>query len=122
MQTVSQPSQQALFTLSHNLLALTDYPTSLGPTLVFDSGRFALLPSHSLCSPLSPSIFYGSLSGNPNSFIFPSDKDLADLTSGLTENISERLLKMKRRCCEALCDEGKGLDLHNLSISASGCK
>lgn len=55
MQTASQPPQQALFTLSRNLLALTDYPTSLGPTLVFDSMRFALLPSHSLALSLFPS-------------------------------------------------------------------
>ncbi len=33
---------------------------------------------------------------NPNNFIFPSDKDLEDLTSGLTGNISKQLLKMKR--------------------------
>ena len=55
MQTASQPPQQALFTLSHNLLALTDYPTSLGPTLVFDSTCFALLPSHSRALALFPS-------------------------------------------------------------------
>lgn len=58
MQTASQPPQQALFTLSHNLLALTDYPTSLGPTFVVDSAGFALLPSDSLA--LSLCIFYGS--------------------------------------------------------------
>lgn len=59
-----------------------------------------------------------SLSLNPNSFIFPSDKDLVDLTSGLTDDISKQLLKWK----QALWDEGKGPGLHNLSISALGYK
>lgn len=97
-QTSGQPPQQALFNLSHILLALTDYPTSLGPTLVFDSTRFALLPSH--CFPRTPSpalsFYLLRLPGNPNSFTFPSDEDLEDLTSGLTGNISKQLLKMKR--------------------------
>lgn len=113
MQTTSQPPQQALFTLSHNLLALTYYPTSLGPTLVFDSERFARLPSHAPHPPPHPHFPH-----NPNSFIFPSDKDLEDLTSGLTGDISKQLLKWK----QAMWDEGKGPGLHNLSISALGYK
>lgn len=64
------------------------------------------------------SLYPSSLSLNPNSFIFPSDKDLADLTSGLTGDISKQLLKWKH----ALWDEGKGPGLHNLSISALGYK
>lgn len=47
MQTASQPPQ-ALFPRSHNLLALTDYLTSLGSTLVFNSVRFSPPPSFSL--------------------------------------------------------------------------
>lgn len=42
------------------------------------------------------------LSRNSNTFIFPSYRDLEDLTSGLTGNISKQLLKMKtgfvKRC------------------------
>lgn len=99
MQTASQPPQ-ALFPRSHNLLALTDYLTSLGSTLVFNSVCFALLPLHCLPRPLSLSCFLFFhilwLPENPNSFIFPSNKDLEDLISSLTGNISKQLLKIKR--------------------------
>lgn len=65
MQTASQPQQQGLFTLTHNLLALTDHPTSLGPTLVFDSASFTRPPSPVLdrlsdSLALFPSVFFVS--------------------------------------------------------------
>ncbi len=110
MQTVSEPTQRALFTLSHNLLALTDYPTSLGPTLVFDSAlRTAsftlpfLFFFPSFMAPQESKLFHISIRQRSGGFNISFDREH-----------KQTVIKDEKRLCEALHDKEKGLDLQNL--------
>lgn len=101
---------QAVFTPSPYLLALTDYPATQGPALVFDSVWFV---PPSLC------LFFSlCLSVNAKSLMVPSDEDLKDLPSGWTGakqslTSANTHWRHKEELWSILSVKGNGLNLKN---------